>query len=194
MIKEFEKCKLVKEGTEWTHYYCDSNKYKTNIKVVRDDSFYFEDGDTLYLEHLAESYFQYLEDKNKLLDFRHKEIVKYFNNAIKLDYIYKFLKKYTIFKKDYLTIDNPTVQETIELIDETIFKYSKEHPRLNTWEIMGSLDPVRAIQKKKQLIEDNQRKKLWEAKKQRELEERKKAGIYYLGDEEDDDDDIDLFP
>lgn len=157
-MREFKNCTLVKEGTKWTHVKSDSSRYSTDIKILNDNTLDFQNGDSLYLEHLGKSFFTNVSDEIKILEYRVIEINRYFNNAIKTKYIYKFLKEYTNFKKDYLDNKDVKIQETIANIDEKIIEYAKVN-KINLMDIMGKLNPELALRKEKQQQGEERRRR-----------------------------------
>lgn len=143
MIKKFKDCQMLKEGRKWVHIYSASSAYTTPIKILRDDSFHFENGDTLYLEHMGKSYFRFVESETTILDFRNEDISRYFKNAISKNYIYRFLREYREFQVDYLENGTLNTQKTISIIDDGLMEYSKTHKKVNLDDILGEFNPFR---------------------------------------------------
>jgi len=147
MLRKFKNCKVEKKGSQWIHISSSSNIYKTDIKVLRDDSFEIENGETIYLEHLGKSYFKFIESEKEILEFRNKEIYRYFENAIKKDWIVRFLKEYLDFKKDYMENGNLDTQKTISKIDDGLVEHYKKNKKNIIDDIMGKLSPIKDYKK-----------------------------------------------
>jgi len=148
MLRKFKDCKVEKKGSQWIHISSSSNIYKTDIKVLRDDSFEVENGETIYLKHLGKSYFKFIESEKEILEFRNKEIYRYFENAIKKDWISeRFLKEYLDFKKDYSENGNLDTQKTISKIDDGLVEHYKKNKKNIIDAIMGKLSPIKDYQK-----------------------------------------------
>ncbi|EDZ62197.1 hypothetical protein SMGD1_0256 [Sulfurimonas gotlandica GD1] len=187
-MRLFKECSLIKSGTKWIEIKSSSNKYKTNVKILKEsmDDFDFNEGDSLLLEHFEKEFFTNITDENKILEAKNTDIKRYFENAIKTAYIYKFLTEYVKFKKKYEDSENMKVKKTINLIDKSLLEYAEKN-NINLKYRMDMYAPKTALElaKEEEMEVLRHKREKWEVEekqKQKRKEEEEKNFIDYFAD------------